>query len=75
MTNVEMIYGGLTYTIVRRRLDDVQAEIDRIVMSGIPGWIPAYDGHGSRTPTHLMISAGVPIALAEIPTESDGEAG
>jgi hypothetical protein len=64
--NVEVIYAGQTFTIPRRSLADVQSEIDTILLSGVPGWIQVYDGHGARVPTHLLLGPGVPIALAEI---------
>jgi hypothetical protein len=67
MANVEVFYGGRYFTIAHRTIDDVQAEISGILMSGEPGWIKAYDGHGRTAPTHLLVTAGAPLSLVQTP--------
>lgn len=69
MPTIEVHYGGETYMIVGRGIDDVQSELDGIIASGVQGWLTAYDGHGSRAPFRLLITTGTPVALAELPAE------
>lgn len=69
MGTVEVIYGGQSYRISGHALDDVQQQIDDILARGTSGWIEALDGHGTRSPYRLLITAGVPISIAQVPTE------
>jgi len=68
MSNVEVHYGGEVYTVVGQTVDDVQAQITEMLMSGIPGWLTAYDGHGSRNPFRLLIATGIPLSVAMAPS-------
>ncbi|KHK98739.1 hypothetical protein LK09_07420 [Microbacterium mangrovi] len=63
--SVEMLFGGQSFTIAGRSVADVQAEIDGILLSGMPGWVQAYDGHGGRSQSLLLITPGVSVALVE----------
>lgn len=67
--HVEVSYGGDTYAVPGRPIEDVQQQIDDIIQSGRPGWIEAFDGHGSRVPFRLLITSGVPVSLAQLQSE------
>lgn len=67
---VELTYGGQAYTIVGRTLQSVLDEVDGILLSGTPGWIQAFDGHGASVPTALLITAGAHVALTQLPAEA-----
>lgn len=71
MAHIEVIYAGATYSIVNRDIDEVQREIEGILQTGGPGWIEAYDGHGSRIPSRLLISPGIGVALASLTGADD----
>lgn len=65
---IEVHYGGQTYSIPDRTINDVQEQVAGIVASGQPGWLEVVDGYGSRAPYLLLITAGTPIALVQVPT-------
>ena len=67
MARVEVIYGGQSFMIVGRDIDDVQQQIDDILALGASGWLTAYDGHGTQSPYRLLITRGVPLAIARPP--------
>ncbi|MBW9109025.1 hypothetical protein JNB63_07090 [Microbacterium trichothecenolyticum] len=69
MGTVEVVYGGESYRISGRTLEDVQHQIDDILALGTSGWIEALDGHGTRSPYRLLITPGVPVCIAALPTE------
>ena len=66
MAKVEVSYGGETYRILDHDVEDVVELVEKILQSGRPGWIAAYDGHGSSVPIHLLITPGVSFALASL---------
>ncbi|WP_345803303.1 hypothetical protein AAIB33_09550 [Microbacterium sp. AZCO] len=67
MPGVEIHYGGETYHIANRDVDDVAAEVLTATRNG-GGWLNAVDGGG---PTRLLISAGVSVALNNLPAGGD----
>ncbi|MFE7845961.1 hypothetical protein ACFUTX_12320 [Microbacterium sp. NPDC057407] len=69
MSHIEVIYGGHTYTVVRRTFDDVQRQLEQIVTSSGGGWLEAHDGHGAGSLVRLLVSSGVPLALAFVPDD------
>ncbi|MBW9119309.1 hypothetical protein JNB63_04315 [Microbacterium trichothecenolyticum] len=69
MGTVEVVYGGESYRITGHSLEDVQQQIEDILAAGVSGWIEALNGHGTRAPYRLLITPGVPVSLAELPTE------
>jgi len=66
---LELIYAGQTFRVRGRTLEESRQDIAGILASGGPGWIEAVDGYGSRSPYHLLISPGVPLALCEVPED------
>jgi len=64
---VQVSYGGQLYTIVGRDIEDVESEVLGILASGQPGWLEAVDGD-PRAPHRLLITPGVPLTLAALPT-------
>lgn len=69
MAHIEVIYGGHTYTVVRREFEDVQRQLEGIVAGSGSGWLEAHDGHGAGSLVRLLVSPGVPLALAYVPDD------
>lgn len=69
MSILEVAYGGATYRIAGRSMQEVQLHIAVALASGHPGWLEAYDGFGTRTPYELLITPGVPIAICVLSEE------
>ena len=68
MGSVQVYYGGQSYTVVGRTLDDVQQQVRDILASGEVGWLEAVDGN-PRAPHRLLITRGVALTLAALPAE------
>ena len=66
MKRVEVIYGGVKYTIPNRELSDVQTEITDAIAGGSLHWLEANSGEGILEPAHLLIAAGIPIAVVDV---------
>lgn len=67
MEAVEVIYGSDSYSVIDTDLESVVRRIADILDSGKAGWIVAYDGHGTKEPYRLLVTAGVPIAIGQVP--------
>ena len=65
MRVLDIIYGGGTYHVNDRTLDQLKDEIAQ-ADGGRQIWIEVIDGGG---PAHLLIGPGVPIAI--IPSRGD----
>jgi hypothetical protein len=63
---IEVIYGGVKYTIPNRELAAVQKEITDAIASNSLHWLEANSGEGILEPAHLLIVAGVPIAVVDV---------
>jgi hypothetical protein len=63
---LEIIYGGVKYTIPNRELADVQKEITDAIAGNALHWLEANSGEGILEPAHLLIAAGVPIAVVDV---------
>ena len=66
MKRIEVIYGGVKYTIPNRELADVQTEITDAIAGGSLHWLDANSGEGILEPAHLLIGAGIPIAVVDV---------
>ena len=66
MSNIEVHYGGEVFTVSGQEIDAVQRLVGDLLASGEPGWLTAYDGHGSRVPYRLLVGPGNPIAIEQI---------
>lgn len=67
MARIEIVYGGSTYFINGRTVDEVKVMIEAAVQAD-GGWLTVVDGSG---PTQLFISRGVPIALTPLSFADD----
>lgn len=75
MKRINIIYGGLQYSIGDRELSAIEAEIDEAITSNEPRWLDVNFGEGSLRKTRLLITRGIDIALIGIdPDESVGDA-
>ncbi|MHA6694392.1 hypothetical protein [Homoserinimonas sp. A520] len=63
MKRIDVIYGGIRYTIANREVAELKAEITDAVTSGIPHWLPVNHGEGTLHEAELLITAGVDIAV------------
>lgn len=66
MNRILVVYGGREYTIGNRSREDVEAEIARGLGSGTAAWLDVNYGVGQPTPCRLLLTTGVPIAVAEV---------
>ena len=66
MKRIEVIYGGVKYTIPNRDLADVQKEITDAIAEGSVHWLEANSGEGILEPAHLLIGNGVPIVVVDV---------
>lgn len=66
MKRIEVVYGGVKYTIPNRDLDDVRNEIADAMASGSLHWLEANSGEGILEPAYLLISAGVPVVVVDV---------
>ena len=66
MKRIEVIYGGVKYTIPNRDIADVQKEITDAIAGNSLHWLEANSGEGILEPAHLLISAGIPVAVVDV---------
>lgn len=72
MKRIDVHYGGQTYSVGGRSLEEFKAEIDAGVASG-GHWLVVNDGEGERRDAHLLVTAASTLALVPIPDLSDEE--
>jgi hypothetical protein len=65
---IDILYGGVRYSLGNRELEDVQRELAANVAAGL-GWFTVNYGDGGRTDAILMITPGVDLTL--IPIDPD----
>ena len=66
MKRIDIEYGGTTYRVGGRDLQDLQQEISDGVRSG-SYWLTVDDGEGQKATAVLHLSPGTHIALLPIP--------
>ena len=66
MKRVEVVYGGVKYTIPNRELEDVRNEVTDAIASGTLHWLQANSGEGILEPAYLLVAAGVPIVVVDV---------
>jgi hypothetical protein len=66
MKRINMVYGGISYSIGRRDLDDLQNEIASALKKGDPYWLMVNHGEGMPQETRLLITRGVDLALIPV---------
>jgi hypothetical protein len=67
MKRIDIAYGGQSYSVGNRDIDDLRAEI--VAGLGEPDgyWLEVNAGEGQLRPTFLLLTAGAPLALTPIP--------
>lgn len=70
MKRIDILYGGIQYSVGERDLDELQARIAESIQSERPTWLEVNHGEGRPQPAFLLITAGVSVAL--IPAATDG---
>jgi hypothetical protein len=71
LNRVQVIYQGQDFLIADRDAEQVEREIEDVVASGRPGWLTVSYGEGHPTRCRLLLTAGIGIAVAEFPTDSE----
>ncbi|WP_214466639.1 hypothetical protein [Microbacterium flavescens] len=74
MKRIDIVYGGEHYSVGGRDLDSLRDEIEKAVAGGV-GWITVNDGEGAPRWAHLLLTAGVPLAVIPIPDDAPEVAG
>ncbi|RFA16616.1 hypothetical protein B7R22_03870 [Subtercola boreus] len=67
MKRINIIYGGETYSIGDRELDDVLADIASGLAATEPQWLSVNYGEGVPRKALLLLTAGVDIAVIPVP--------
>lgn len=75
MNRVQITYGGRDYTIGNRRASDVEQEIAEGIESGRVAWLDVNFGEGQPIPCRLVLTAGTPIAVIDLPSHEEADAG
>jgi hypothetical protein len=67
MKRINVIYGGITYSIGGRDPDDLQTAIAAALTGGHPFWLTVNQGEGTPREARLLITTGVDLALIPVP--------
>ncbi|RFA08566.1 hypothetical protein B7R54_04500 [Subtercola boreus] len=67
MKRLNIIYGGESYSVGDRDLDDVLAEIAAGLAAAEPRWLSVNYGEGVPRKALLLLSQGVDIAVIPVP--------
>ncbi|MDF2492932.1 MAG: hypothetical protein K0Q58_1510 [Microbacterium sp.] len=68
MKRIDIEYGGQTYCVGDRELEDLQREISEGIRSG-DHWLHVNDGEGQRRDAYLHLGPGVSISVVPVPEE------
>lgn len=63
MKRVDVIYGGIRYSIPSRDPDGLKAEISEALTSGEPYWLAVNHGEGTLQKADLLITRGVDLSV------------
>lgn len=74
MKRIDIRYGGDTYSVGGRDLEELRQEILTGLDSG-KYWLIVNDGEGMRRDAQLLITPGVPNSLIPIPSPEEEAAG
>ncbi|MFG6475002.1 hypothetical protein ACFXP7_01290 [Microbacterium sp. P06] len=67
MKRIDISYGGQSYSVGNRDIDDLLADILTRLAAAPAYWLEVNAGEGEPRSTQLLITAGVPLALTPIP--------
>ncbi|WP_345801423.1 hypothetical protein AAIB33_18490 [Microbacterium sp. AZCO] len=71
MKRIDIIYGGHSYSVGGRELDEIQNEIVTGLANG-HHWLKVNDGEGMKRDAFLLITPGSNVSLVPIPSEVPG---
>lgn len=63
MKRIDVIYGGIRYTIAHREVAELKAEIADALSAGVPHWLAVNHGEGTLHEAELLITPGVDLAV------------
>lgn len=70
MKRIDIVYGGQTYSVGGRDVDELQREIAEGATRPEGHWLEVNDGEGHPRPTFLFLNPGVSIAVVPIPPDN-----
>src|SRR3546814_12514742 len=73
MKRIDIVYGGQSYSVGQRDIDELRAEILAKTRAEGGYWLEVNSGEGAPRPTFLLITASTDIALIPIPGEERSE--
>ncbi|GAB3615522.1 hypothetical protein GCM10027416_00790 [Okibacterium endophyticum] len=65
-SRIQVVYGGVEYSIGNRSAGDVRDEISDALQSGEPYWLSVNHGEGRMNECSLLLTRGVSISVLEI---------
>ena len=69
---INILYGGVQYSVGNRDLLEFQAEIVDAIKSGEPHWLRVNHGEGSYQIADLLLTSGVALTVMGIdPSDPD----
>ena len=71
MKRIDIYYGGEHYSVGKRRVEDLRAEIEAVLATGTY-WLEVNDGEGQMRTALLLLSPGVALAVVPVPDEDPG---
>lgn len=71
MKRIDIIYGGHSYSIGGRELEELQTEITTGLQTGTH-WLRVNDGEGMKRDAYLLITPGTSVSLIPIPADQAG---
>ncbi|HEU4807078.1 MAG TPA: hypothetical protein VFT01_02360 [Homoserinimonas sp.] len=74
MKRIDIIYGGVRYTIANRDLAELKAEVADALSAGVPHWLAVNHGEGTLHEAELLITPGVDLAVMGLDSGSKAEA-
>lgn len=66
MKRINLVYGGIDYSIANRDFDELRSEISTALDTGAPYWLQVNHGSGLPREAWLLITAGTDLALLPI---------
>lgn len=67
MKRIDIVYGGQSYSVGNRDIDELREEILAAARSDEAFWLEVNSGEGAPRPTYLLVTAATDLALIPIP--------
>jgi hypothetical protein len=68
---IQVIYGGLQYSVGEEDYEQLKETIEQAVASGSPTWIRVNQGEGRPRAAELLITPAASVALIAIDSSGD----